>query len=84
MATSTTTVMPNPYVRVTGTLDERFVEFEFSIGDPVLAAELVLPFEQFHEFCERHCVRHINPDDGPCLEYERMKWRFGALDDLDC
>jgi phenol hydroxylase P0 protein len=84
MDPSTTTLMPNRYVRVTGTLHERFVEFEFSIGDPVLAAELVLPFEQFREFCERHRVRHLDPEDGARLEYERMKWHFGEMDGIDC
>ena len=42
------------FVRVTGTLGTRFVQFEFAIGDPELSVDLVMQFDQFHEFCERH------------------------------
>ncbi len=31
--------------------DERWVEFEFSIGDPALFVELVMPPAQFQQFC---------------------------------
>lgn len=66
------------YVRVTGTREARFVEFEFAIGDPELAVELVLQFAQFREFCARHAVQHLTPEEGARLDYERMKWRYGA------
>lgn len=65
------------YVRVTGTRAARFVEFEFAIGDPELAVELVLSFEQFSQFCTTHGVIHLNADEGARLDYERMKWRYG-------
>ncbi len=66
------------YVRVTGTLQERFVEFEFAIGDPELAVELVMQFDQFREFCAVHDVRHLSADEAARLDWERMKWRYGA------
>lgn len=66
------------FVRVTGTRDDRFVEFEFAIGDPELAVELVLLFEQFREFCATHRVTHLSADEGARLDWERMKWRYGA------
>ncbi|MGO4395327.1 phenol hydroxylase subunit [Variovorax sp. M-6] len=66
------------FVRVTGTRDARFVEFEFAIGDPELAVELVMQFDQFREFCERHEVRHLTTEEGARLDFERMKWRYGA------
>jgi len=66
------------FVRVTGTRDARFVEFEFAIGDPELAVELVLLFDQFREFCTRHEVRLLTTEEGARLDFERMKWRFGA------
>ncbi len=66
------------YVRVTGTLEHRFVEFEFAIGDPQFAVELVMLFPQFHEFCAQHKVIHLDADAGARLDYERLKWRFGA------
>ena len=66
------------YVRVTGTLQERFVEFEFAIGDPELAVELVMTIDQFHQFCDRHHVRTLDPAEGARLDFDRLKWRFGA------
>jgi phenol hydroxylase P0 protein len=66
------------FVRVTGTLAERFVEFEFAIGDPELAVELVLQFDQFRQFCATHQVTRLSADEGARLDFERMKWRFGA------
>lgn len=38
------------YVRVTDR-DERWVEFEFSIGDPEMFVELVMAPAQFRQFC---------------------------------
>jgi len=38
------------YVRVTER-SERWVEFEFSIGDPRIYVELVMPPAQFQSFC---------------------------------
>ena len=57
------------FVRVTGTRDARFVEFEFAIGDPELAVELVLLFDQFREFCTRHEVRHLTTEEGARLDF---------------
>ena len=76
---SATTLTGLPcYVRVTGTLQERFVEFEFAIGDPALAVELVMQFEQFRQFCATHQAIPLGADEGARLDFERMKWRFGA------
>ena len=66
------------FVRVTGTRGARFVEFEFAIGDPELAVELVLLFDQFHTFCAQHQAIHLEAEEGARLDYERLKWRFGA------
>lgn len=38
------------YVRVTDR-SEQWVEFEFSIGDPQIFVELVMPPMQFQSFC---------------------------------
>jgi phenol hydroxylase P0 protein len=66
------------YVRVTGMLEGGFVEFEFSVGDPDLAVELVMQFSQFQEFSKRHQAVQLTPEQGALLDDTRMKWRFGA------
>ena len=49
------------YVRVVERTANGLVAFEFSIGWPELAAELVLPVALFDEFCARHQVERL-PD----------------------
>lgn len=65
------------YVRVTQVLRNRFVEFEYSIGDPVLCVELVLPFPEFEQFCDRYKAQHLTPAQVAAVEFDRLKWRFG-------
>jgi phenol hydroxylase P0 protein len=55
----------------------RFVEFDFSIGDPNLFVELVLPFEQFRQFCARHHAQELTPEQAAQVDYDQLKWRFG-------
>ena len=49
------------YVRVCNRRPDGFIEFEFSIGDPELAVELMLPETAFHEFCLANEVIVLDP-----------------------
>ena len=54
------------YVRVTGQRDNGMVEFEFSVGEPEVAVELIMPEAAFHAFCDEHRVTFLtSPDQGP-------------------
>lgn len=44
------------YVRVTNRERPGFVEFDFAIGDPELALEMILPTPAFDEFCAANSV----------------------------
>jgi phenol/toluene 2-monooxygenase (NADH) P0/A0 len=45
------------FVRLTQVRADGFVEFEFAIGDPELAVELILPADAYREFCrDNHAV----------------------------
>ena len=66
------------YVRVTGVRDNHFTEFEFSIGDPNLYVELILPFEEFQNFCERHNARSLTVAEEAEVDFEKLKWRNGT------
>ncbi|OUR87154.1 phenol hydroxylase [Cycloclasticus sp. 44_32_T64] len=66
------------YVRVTKVVKEKYVEFEFSIEDPTIHVELVLPFEHFKKFCKTNDVKHLSPEQEAAVEYDKLKWRFGA------
>lgn len=49
------------YVRVCRQRPDGFIEFEFAIGDPELAVELMLPEQAFHEFCLDNEVIVLDP-----------------------
>lgn len=49
------------FVRVMRTLPNGLIEFEFAIGDPEVAAELVMPKAAFDEFCAANQVELLGP-----------------------
>ena len=55
------------FVRVTGTLPQGLVEFEFAIGDPDVVVELVMPQAAFQEFCAANAVEFL-PDPATLPE----------------
>lgn len=48
------------WVRVTERRADGLVAFEFSIGWPELAVELLLPTAAFNEFCQRNAVQWLD------------------------
>ena len=69
-------VVPPRFVRVTGVRNNRFVEFDFSIGDPTLFVELMLPFEQFRRFCEQQQVQSLTTEQQAQVDFDRLKSRY--------
>jgi phenol hydroxylase P0 protein len=65
------------YVRITGVRNNRLIEFDFSIGEPELFVELVLPFEAFWKFCAMNNVRHLTPEEAAAVDFDKLKWRHG-------
>ncbi|SMG57790.1 phenol hydroxylase subunit [Paraburkholderia susongensis] len=65
------------YVRLRERRDDGFVEFDFSIGDPGLAVELVMSERDYESFCATHHVLHLSDDEGEALDLEQLKWRYG-------
>lgn len=65
------------YVRVRRVTQRGFVEFDFSIGDPQLYVELVLPQKAFDEFCAHNKVLHMNEAQMNYVDQDEQKWRFG-------
>jgi phenol hydroxylase P0 protein len=62
------------YVRLTRVRDDGFIEFEFAIGDPDLAVELIMRREAFDEFCRDNHVRLVPPVQGAAIDRARMRW----------
>ena len=53
------------FVRVTQVRADGLVAFEFSIGWPEMAVELVLPEAAFEEFCIANQVQRLSDDPAP-------------------
>lgn len=70
------------YVRVTGVRQNQFVEFDFSIGDPSIFVELILPFHQFNLFCKTHNAQELTPEQKTQVDLESLKWRYGEPDSI--
>ena len=70
------------YVRVTEQVRSDFVEFQFSIGDPTLYLEMILPPAAFAEFCATNQVIYLNAEQGRMVDADRQKWRVGCPGDL--
>ena len=65
------------FVHITNVRADGFVEFDFSIGEPELYIELVLPWQAFEEFCSHNRVQHLTAEEVAAVEYDRLKWRYG-------
>ena len=53
-------ILRRKFVRVINERDDGLVTFEFSIGWPELAVELMLPGQAFAEFCAREQVQRLD------------------------
>lgn len=65
------------YVSILGIRLERFVEFEFSLGDGDLAVELILPIVAFDEFCKARGAILLPLKDSISADIDRLAWRAG-------
>lgn len=70
--------MRQKYVRVTEVRDDKFVLFDFAIGDPELSVELILPLEAFREFCAMHQAVVMTPAQSEKLDQQRLHWQKGG------
>ncbi|MDT7837044.1 phenol hydroxylase subunit [Aquabacterium sp. OR-4] len=71
---------PDPsqrWVRITRDRPDGFVEFDFAIGTPDLAVDLILPRPAFEAFCAEQQVRRIGDAQAAALAAEQAQWRHG-------
>lgn len=65
------------YVRIRDVIDDKFVEFDFAIGDPSLYVELVLPRVAFDAFCQHNRVEMMTEEQAAAVDADMEKWRYG-------
>lgn len=63
------------YVRFRELRDDGYVSFDFAIGDPELAVELILPLPDYQAFCREQGVIYLTRDQAAALDLEQAKWR---------
>ena len=68
------------YVRVRDIIDDRFVEFDFAIGEPSLYVELVLPKKAFEAFCRHNKVTMMTDEQAAAVDADMEKWRYGETE----
>ena len=66
------------YVRFHRMNDHGFVEFAFGVGSPDLMAELIMPLEQYREFCKVNQVVYLTRAEEEAMDIDQAKWRYGA------
>jgi len=65
------------YIQVLNVRDDGFVEFYFSIGDPSIYAELLLPYKEFIKFCSTNRVLFLTKEQEEMIENELFQWKYG-------
>ncbi len=68
------------YVRITNRDRPGFVEFHFSLDDPTLYLEMILPVEAFAEFCRSNQVTFLSDKEAETVAKQQEKWRYGDTD----
>jgi phenol hydroxylase P0 protein len=66
-------------IQVIAIRDDRFVEFEFVLGDPDLRVELVLEGSQFTEFCRAQRITRVEAAAEAHPGWERLQRRLGLF-----
>lgn len=65
------------YVRIRQVVNDKFIEFDFAIGDPSLYVELVLPKDAFETFCRHNEVVMMTDEQAQAVDADMAKWRYG-------
>lgn len=64
------------FVRLIGTRSNGLIEFEFSVGSPDLAVELIMPRPAFEAFCAEHQVELLDNPKQPESAHESASADF--------
>ncbi len=66
------------YVRFRGLRSDGYVRFDFAIGEPEIAVELMLSLPAYQEFCRTNAVTWLTRAQADAVDIENSKWRVGA------
>lgn len=67
------------FVRVRG-MKRNFIEFDFAIDTPDLSIELLMPQNDFDEFCRRYDVTMMSDAQIETVDHENAAWRINKTE----
>lgn len=70
------------FVHITNQKRKGFVEFNFSINDPSLYLEMILPDKAFKEFCKINDVSFLSTAEIKAVEQQQKIWRNEDVSDI--
>ena len=70
------------FVRITSRDRPGLVEFNFSIGDPSLYLEMILPVTAFDEFCRSNQVTYLTDEQAEAVARQQEKWSNGETGNM--
>ena len=70
------------FVLIRNKRKDGFVEFDFSINDPELYVELILPEAAFKEFCNSNQVNFLSEEDAKKIDRDKERWRNATAVEL--
>ncbi|MFT4584953.1 MAG: phenol hydroxylase P0 protein [Gammaproteobacteria bacterium] len=65
------------YVRITNHDHRGNVEFQYSISDPSLFLEMILPKTAFELFCRERNARVLSDAEGQAVDESERRWQTG-------
>ena len=70
------------YVHVTNDSRPGFIEFNYSINDPSLFLEMILPTNAFDDFCQHNAVSFLSPEQVEAVERQQKIWADEDVSEL--
>ncbi|WP_321312221.1 phenol hydroxylase subunit [Halarcobacter sp.] len=79
MKTNSLNIEMEKFVHITNQNHNDLIEFDFSIGNPIMYVELALPIKQFEEFCKINKVKFLTKQQLIDVENDKYKWKYGVI-----
>ncbi len=66
------------FVRVTKIMANGFIEFLFAIDAVTTNMELILPYREFIEFCDKNGVSFVDEEQKQVMDKDDILWKYGT------
>jgi len=70
-------------IKIVKIKDDGFVEFLFAVDSATTNVEMLLPYKNFIEFCERNRVSFVSEEEEKEIEKDDILWKYGTEEFLN-